>query len=55
MKKSEIYIMAQIAVINSSGILAPDKLEVPRELMDAEDLALFVEEQEEKENTNETV
>ena len=48
MKKSEMYRLAQIAVVNSQSICVTDKLEVMRELMDAEKLARFGEEQEEK-------
>ena len=48
MKRSEIYKMAQIAVLESpfSGY---DKLEILRELMEEEKLALFCEERK-KEN-----
>lgn len=54
MKKSEIYRLAQYAVINSPSMQAETKAEILRELMDKEDVALFVERQEEKEK-NETV
>ena len=47
MKKSEMYRLAQIAVVNSQSICVTDKLEVLRELMDAENLALWSEELEE--------
>lgn len=46
MKTSEIYKKAQIAVVNSLCLCAEDKLEILRELMDAEKLALFNEERE---------
>lgn len=49
MKKSEIYFKAQGAIVNSS-ISTFDKLEILRELIAQEDLALFIEGQEEKEN-----
>ena len=48
MKKSEMYRLAQIAVVNSQSICVTDKLEVLKELMDAEKLSRFGEEQEEK-------
>ena len=41
MKKSELYKMAEIAVINSVSISVKDKLEILRDLMAQEDLALF--------------
>lgn len=47
MKKSEIYKTAQVAVLNS-GFSSIDKLEIIRELMKEEDLALLCE----KENNN---
>lgn len=46
MKKSEIYRLAQGAVINYQAIDAAMKLEILRELMAKEDLALFTEKQE---------
>ena len=54
MKKSEIYFKAQVAVLNSncSGI---DKLVILRELMHQEDVARYVEEQEEKERVAQAV
>ena len=55
MKKSQIYRLAQMAVVNSLCIPAVDKLEVLRELMDKESLAEYVEKQEEKEIPNEAV
>jgi hypothetical protein len=48
MKKSEIYHLAQIAVINSPSISPERKIEVMRVLLEDEQLALFCEEQEEK-------
>jgi hypothetical protein len=48
MKKSEIYRLAQQAVIFSPHIQISEKPEILRELIDKEDVALFVEEQEEK-------
>lgn len=50
MKKSVAYHLAQIAAVNSPHISPENKLEVLRVLMAAEDLAIFCEEQEEKEN-----
>ena len=47
MKKSELYHLAQIAVINSPIINPENKIEVMRVLMDAESLELFVEKQKE--------
>lgn len=49
MKKSMIYKLAQMAVLNYERIGDTDKLQVLRELIAAEDLALFCESQEEKE------
>lgn len=49
MKKSKMYRLAQYAVVNSLYIDADAKLEILRELMGKEDVALFVEQQEEKE------
>ena len=48
MKKSEIYKQAQIAVLQSTALGAFAKLEILRELMHTEDVALFVEKQEGK-------
>ena len=50
MKKSELYYMAQIAVINTPCIAPERKLETLRVLMESEDLAIFCERQEEKKN-----
>lgn len=49
MKKSEIYHLAQVAVVNSATIAPENKLEILRELIDAEELARFCESQEVKE------
>lgn len=49
MKKSEIYVMAQTAVINSSWITPDDKLEILRVLMSDEDVARYTENREVKE------
>lgn len=46
MKKSELYHLAQIAVIATATISVESKIEVLRELFEKEELALFVEEQE---------
>ena len=48
-KESWIYRMAQLAVLESSSLTEFNKLEILRELMAKEDLALFVEKQEEEE------
>lgn len=48
MKKSEIYKMAQIAVLSNTGFNNLTKLEILRELMKEEDLALLCEKQDEK-------
>ena len=56
MKKSEIYRVAQLAVIGYGNIAAGTKLDILRELMTKEDTALFTEKQEEeKEKTSEAV
>ncbi len=49
MKKSELYYMAQIAVINAACIAPERKLLILRVLMENEDVAKFVEEREAKE------
>lgn len=48
MKKSDIYRQAQIAVLDTCHVTAATKLEILRELMDKEDVAKFVEKQEEE-------
>lgn len=48
MKKSELYYLAQIAVVECPSFDAETILAILPELMDAEKLARFVEEQEEK-------
>lgn len=55
MKKSEMYRVAQIAVLETCQVSAGTKLEILRELMNKEDVAKFVEEQEEKEKANEAL
>lgn len=52
MKKSEIYHLAQIAVITSPSIAPESKIEVMRVLLDEEHLALYVEEREAKKEGN---
>ena len=52
MKKSELYHLAQIAVITSPCIAPETKLEVLHELFDKEDLEIFCEEQEAKKEGN---
>ena len=49
MKKSMAYKAAQYSVLADAGLCAGNKLEILRVLMEAEDLALFCEKQEEKE------
>jgi hypothetical protein len=49
MKKSDIYKMAQIAVLGSNNISPGMKLDIIRELMEKEDVALFTEERAEEE------
>lgn len=55
MKKSEMYKLAQCAVINSNSILTDDKLEILRELMGKEDVALYTERKEEEERVAQAV
>ena len=58
MLKSEIYHLAQIAVITSPCITPETKLEVLGELMEKEDLEIFCEKQKamkERESNAETV
>ena len=50
MKKSDIYKVAQIAVVNSASICSVDKLEVLRVLMEREDTERLLEKMEEKED-----
>lgn len=54
MKKSEIYNLAQLAVMTNPAIHSAQKLEVLRVLMDDEDLEKFREEREEKEKAEDT-
>lgn len=49
MKKSEMYRMAQYAVINSPSMQAETKTEILRMLFENEDVAKYCEKQEEKE------
>lgn len=49
MKKSEIYHLAQMAVLNTATISPENKLEIIKELMEGESLALYSEGLEEKE------
>ncbi len=50
MKKSDIYKVAQIAVVNSTALCSVDKLEVLRVLMEREDTEQLLEKLEEKED-----
>lgn len=49
MKKSQIYNWAQCAVLEANNLTTPTKLEMLRELMNAEDLALYTEKEAETE------
>ena len=49
LKKSELYKYAQGAVVECDQLAVPTKLEILRELMHMEDIALYTEKQEEKE------
>ena len=55
MKKSEIYRMAQGAVLTNEYLIIDDKLEILRELMDKEDVALYTERKEEEERVAQAV
>ena len=48
-EKSALYKMSQIAVLESNSLTEYTKLEILRELMEQEDVALFVEKREEEE------
>lgn len=48
MKRSEIYKLAQIAVLDSVAMGGNAKLEILRELMGAENLALYCESKDEE-------
>lgn len=41
MKKSEIYHLAQMAVLNTATISPENKLEIIKELMEGEEMALY--------------
>lgn len=45
MKKSEIYRFAQGAVVTNTYLSIEDKLDILRELMEKEDVALYIEKQ----------
>jgi hypothetical protein len=49
MKKSEIYRLAQGAVVTNTSLPTSTKLEILRELMDKEDVEKFCEKRAEKE------
>lgn len=51
MKKSEIYHLAQIAVITAQTIAPESKIEIMRVLIEKENLELFCEGQEEENAT----
>lgn len=55
MKKSEMYKLAQVAVIEHPMLSSKQKIEILKELLDKESVALFVEKQEEKEKAHEAV
>ena len=48
MKKSALYHLAQIAVVNSPSISAENKLEILKELFSKEDTELFFENKDEE-------
>ena len=48
MKKSDMYRMAQLSVLNNELIMGYDKLKILRELMHQEDVAKYVESKEEE-------
>jgi hypothetical protein len=50
MKKSDIYRLAQGAVVLNHDLCISDKLNILRELIAQEDLALYVEKKKEKES-----
>lgn len=50
MKKSEIYFLAQMAVLLSGEVNDTDKLLILRELISQEDLALYCERRDGEEN-----
>ena len=54
MKKSEIYKLAQIAVLDSNRLKPDAKLEVLRELMAKEDVEVFVENEAERKTKDKT-
>lgn len=49
MKKSEIYLKAQVAVLKTETVGVFDKLEILRELMSKEDIERMFEEKKEQE------
>ena len=53
MKKSEIYRMAQLAILEDRRLSNDEKLDVIRELQDKESVALYVEETEAKKSLEE--
>ena len=54
MKKSTVYQLAAIAVMESNCLTGQDKLEVLRVLFSDEDVSIFIEKQKEKENAHES-
>lgn len=50
MKKSDVYHITQIAVLNSPNISPENKLEILKRLFEDERLALFVENEENEKN-----
>lgn len=53
MKKSEIYQLAQIAVVSSPCIAPESKVAILRVLFNEEDLSLYIEEREAKKEAEE--
>jgi hypothetical protein len=52
MKKSTVYQLAAIAVMESNSLTGQDKLEVLRVLFSDEDVSIFIEKQKAKEQEN---
>ena len=55
MKKSLIYKCAQASVLNDNRLTDNNKLEILRELMDKEDVAIYCEKKEEEEKVAQAV
>lgn len=55
MKKSDLYYLAQKAILTSAGLDSGSKLEILREFMSQEDIYRLVEKKEEKERVAQAV